>query len=58
VGIPASVIPISRRLRPNKALQLTGPRQAVIDPWYRLASQLGRFGRGRSAGPAAERLVR
>ena len=43
---------------PNKALQLTGPRLAVIDPCYRLASNLGRVERAAAAGPAAERLVR
>ena len=43
---------------PNKALQLTVPRLAATDPWYRLASKLGRFGRSRTAGPAAERPVR
>ena len=41
-----------------KALQLTGPRSAAIDPWYGLAMELGRFERAAPAGPAAERPVR
>jgi len=43
---------------PNKALQLTGARLAVVDPWYRLALRSGRFARPRAAGPAAERPIR